>query len=196
MLLPRSELPCVQQRRLCVRLCITLLDSQRSKCCRTLFESPHIGDDNVNILCADAFAPVLRSGMAPRIVASTDIALGLSVLFPYNAFLYVAFPVNAFSVQCSFPVNSFSIVLYSAAFLFSGWLVLKSRLRMACHTRPAKDRGILLQLQIYCSILSASLPMKSILFVSIRCILSREPFPLDLVFQPARQCIGAVYIPR
>jgi hypothetical protein len=99
------------------------------------------------------------SGMAPAIVASTDIALGLSVLFPFCTML---FPRTSLC-NVLFPYNAFSVVLCSAAFLFSCWLVLECRLRMAaCHTRPAKDRGILLQ--IYCSILSASPPMKSILF--------------------------------
>jgi hypothetical protein len=110
------------------------------------------------------------SGMAPAIVASTDIALGLSVLFPYNAFsvrcsfsvqcvfctmfffrtmrfLYdVLFPYNAFSVRCSVSVQCFfccPLICHLPLFLL---LMLECRLRMACHARPAEDRGILLHI--------------------------------------------------
>ncbi len=133
--------------------------------------------------------------MAPDMVASTDIVLGLCVLFPVQCLLCtMMFPCTMpFLCNVLFPCNSFSVVLCSADFLFSCWLVLECHLRLVCHSRPAKDRGILLQ--IYCSILSACPHMRSILFVSIRCVLSREPFPLDLVlfFQPAWQYQGRIY---
>jgi hypothetical protein len=92
------------------------------------------------------------------------------VLFPYNAFsvrcsfsvqcvfctmfffrtmrfLYdVLFPYNAFSVRCSVSVQCFfccPLICHLPLFLL---LMLECRLRMACHARPAEDRGILLHI--------------------------------------------------
>jgi hypothetical protein len=78
-------------------------------------------------------------------------------VFPYNAFsvrcffrtmrfLYDVFPYNAFSVRCSVSVQCFfccPLICHLPLFLL---LMLECRLRMACHARPAEDRGILLHI--------------------------------------------------
>jgi hypothetical protein len=103
-------------------------------CCRTLFESPHIGDDNVNILLCRCICTSARKWHGSRYCRKYGHRVGAvcsfyrTMLALYDVLSQVLtsrwgclffLPYNACSVRCSFPVQYlFCAVFFSVQFFF------------------------------------------------------------------------------